>query len=273
MASLNSYDTPAPSRAWRRFAALLVLLAALHTPVRCAAAENLLPNGDLSEGSGTAPAAWAQRTVYPQYRSEATGFSWSHAPGASAELRITAQANDLARWIQTLSLSAGWYLLSAELRAEDLAPDTVATAELGIDQANELWGVETDPQRHAQWTRTEVYFKVPASYPRVRIDCALKSPGRAFFRDLRLVRSDGPLSPTSAQFNLESLPCEMAIRWPRKRVRGSLLQLMEERVAQARSSGQSFVRRIWTVEVVMALTLAIAMAGWLALGGGRVRPQ
>ena len=269
---MNSHDTPAPSLAWRRFAALLVWLAALHTPVRCSAAGNLLLNGDLSEGSGTTPADWAQRSLYGWPRSD-TAFSWSHPPGTPAELRITEQANELDRWIQTVSLSAGWYLLNAEVRAEDLAPDTVATAELGIDQASELWGVETDSRRHAQWTRSEVYFKVPASYPRVRIDCALKSAGRAFFRNLRLVRSDGPPSPASPQFNLELLPCEMAPRWPPKRGTLRHLQLIEERVAQARSSGQSLVRRIWTVEVVMALTLVIAIVGWLALGGGRVRPQ
>ncbi len=273
MASLNSHDIPAAGLAWRRFAALLALLAALHTPVRCAAADNLLPNGDLSQGAGTAPADWVQRTLYGRSGSNTTGFSWSHAPGAPAELRITEQANGLDRWIQALSLSAGWYLLSAEVRTEDLAPDTPTTAELGIDQSNQLWGVETDPQRYAQWTRTEVYFKVPASYPRVRIDCALKSPGRAFFRDLRLVRSDGPPSPASPQFNLDLLPCEMAIRWLPKRSRGSFLQLIEQRVAQARNSGQTFVRRIWTVEAVMALTLLIAIAGWLALGDGRVRPR
>jgi len=273
MASLNSHDTPAPSLARRRFAALLVLLAALHTPVRCAAADNLLLNGDLSQGSGTMPADWAQRSPYGWYRSDTTAFSWSHASGVPAELRITEQANEMDRWIQTVSLSAGWYLLSAEVRAEDLALDTVATAELGIDQSSELWGVETDPKRHAQWTRIEVYFKVPASYPRVRIDCALKSPGRAFFRDLRLVRSSGPPSPASPQFNLDLLPCEMAPRWPTKRGTLRHFQLIEERVAQARGSGQSFVRRIWTVEVVMALTLVIAIAGWLALGGGRVSPQ
>jgi len=234
------------------------------------AGDNLLPNAELTGGSGAAPAYWRHHSIYDAFPSDIVSFSWFHPPGASGELRITGQTSDLARWMQTVSLNPGWYLLSAELRTEDLDPNTIAAAQIGIDQGDRLWTVETDPRQRAKWTSAGVYFKVASSYRQVRIDCAIQSPGKAFFRSLRLARLEGPPSPDSTQFDLDLLPCE-PLRWHERHSANEFRRSMQARAAEVRAAGQPLVLRLWAPEAIMLLMAAIAVAGWLGLG--RIRRE
>src|ERR1700675_3928924 len=78
----------------------------------CARAEtNLAKNGDLANGSGSAPNDWYALSSGKKL----TTFSWTKTPGDGGVLGINNNLNQsFASWHQALILSPGLYQISAE---------------------------------------------------------------------------------------------------------------------------------------------------------------
>jgi hypothetical protein len=242
--------------------------------MRCTADDNLLSNGDLAEGTGAAPADWVHYSPFDHFsNSDITAFSWKGAPGTPGELTITNTQPDFARWSQTLSLTPGWYLLSGEMRIE--GADSDLDAQLGVDQGKTALGVSPDPQRQAQWTQSAFYFKVGAVYERVRIDCQLNSTGVASFRNLRLVRYDGPRDPATTQYDFD-LTWLYEVSLPKKKPRG----LIGKKPHVPRRASKPFPHlpppsngTIWPVLAIMTSVVAVAIFGWVRLGGDALKDR
>jgi hypothetical protein len=165
-------------------AALLVVAAA-----RASAAQgNILLNGDLSKGSESQPDDWRSEAWING--PDAVRYGWKHptvgSPG-SAEVE-NLKPND-ARWMQTLSLSPGWYYCSVELRTEN-----VGTAATGASISMMEDGItSSDVRGTTDWQRLGFYVKV--SGRGADVDIALRvggfgslNVGRAFFRDAQVER-------------------------------------------------------------------------------------
>src|SRR5712672_801670 len=104
-----------------RFSILLgaIVAALMMSASRSSAAENLLKNGDFSIGSGDQPDIWRTEAWINKPESFETHWTNAAAPGVS-ELEVNnIEAND-GRWMQSLTLPAGWYELSAEVRTENV---------------------------------------------------------------------------------------------------------------------------------------------------------
>ena len=93
-------------------------------PLAGAAAKQLLINGDLSKGSENQPDEW--RVDAWVNDPTAVAFAWNHPPnGGPGEVEVTAIKENDARWLQSLSLTGGWYYLSGEIRTENVGNDKI----------------------------------------------------------------------------------------------------------------------------------------------------
>ena len=199
---------------------------------------NLLLNGDFTTGSGNAPDDW--RTSAWKEGPQATSYDWLHGAGSEPELAIDSTQTNDARWLQSLSLGAGWYRLSVEARSEKVGTGatgvTISVTEDSIS-SRDLRGT-TD------WQNLELYLKIGRHG--ADIDVALRlggysslAYGRAFFRHARLERISAPPVGAGPLFNLDAI--------------------------RAASAPQPVGRR-WTLFAAFALLAAVAVAGWRLCG-------
>ncbi len=208
------------------------------------AGPNLLSNGDFATGSGKAPDNW--RTGGWNESPAFTSYDWLHAAGSEPELVVTnLQPND-ARWLQTLSLGAGWYYVGAEVRTEGVTPNASgASVSLDEDSVN-------SPDLHgaADWQRLSLYLKVGAHG--ADIDVALRlggfgslNTGRAFFRKARVVKLDALPANAAPVFDLSAV----------------------RRSAVAPPMGKP-----WTLVATFMLLAITAVAGWILYGADDSAP-
>src|ERR1700730_9684709 len=97
---------------------LLVCALWLCAPVSARAETNLATNGDLSNGSGNAPADWYALSSDKKLST----FSGTKTPGAGGVLGISNLNQNFASWHQALILPPGLYEISAEVRVEAAQP-------------------------------------------------------------------------------------------------------------------------------------------------------
>src|SRR4030088_1318409 len=116
MPSLTSFLPRQSSRLIE--AAILICALWLCAPVSARAETNLIKNGDLSAGTGTAPNDWYALSSDKKL----TTFSWTKTPGDGGVLNISNVNRNFASWHQALILSPGLYELSAEVRVEGADP-------------------------------------------------------------------------------------------------------------------------------------------------------
>ncbi|MHB8384117.1 MAG: hypothetical protein ACYDC3_17450 [Candidatus Binataceae bacterium] len=185
-------------------AALAVLLAMLSAPAARAGA-NLLVNGDLASGSEHQPDDW--RTEAWLNDPGAFTYDWTHPPaGGPGQLKVTAlKAND-ARWMQALSLKAGWYHITAEVRTENIGTQatgaSISVMEDGIMSA--------DIRGTSGWEPVGLYLKVGGQGADIQIALRVGgfgslNTGTAYFRNARVEPIAAP-PPGSAQiFDLAAI--------------------------------------------------------------------
>ncbi len=222
--------------------AALVLLICILCGSLASAGENLLLNGDLTEGAGSTPAHWVMRTVSQAPRDNNGIIQWSHRTNAQGELRVAkTRGGQGGNWAQTISLGPGWYYLSAEARLEDADNWTVAT--LRIKEGHSSAEV---PLHASNWQRLGSYFIIGPWGDTVDIECGLSGPGRgkALFRNFKLTRVRGGPPVGAAQFDLERAYLA---------ARNSFL------LRQPTGSP-------WTVIALLIGMVALAFTSWLALG-------
>ncbi len=204
---------------------------------------NLLANPDLTRGAGRSPDHW--RTGGWKEEPTVTGYDWLHSPGSEPELVVTNfQPND-ARWIQSLSLGAGWYYVSTEVRTEQVPPDAAgASVSLDEDGIN-----SSDLHGTADWQRLGFYLKVGAHG--ADVDIALRlgnfgslNRGRAFFRKPSVVKVAAPPADAPA-FDL---------------------------AAVRKGEAAPPIGHLWTLLATLALLAILAVVGWTLYGTGELAP-
>lgn len=172
------------------FAGLLVLAGSLRLAM-AADNRNLLLNGDLSQGEGAVPKEW-QSDAW-QKEPEASTFIWRSA-GDHGELEISSLKPNDARWIQKVHLEPGWYHLTANARADDVARNATGV-NLGLLED----GVISEQlQGNTDWKNLGLYLKIGSLGADVIVACRLGgfaglNTGKAFFRNVRLVKLESPL--------------------------------------------------------------------------------
>ncbi len=178
-------------------ARVLALLAALHAlwscgPRRAFAAENLLRNGDVSQGAGDSPFEWGSEAW--KNGPEFSLYRWHHVHGAPGELEISNLEPNDARWVQRVHLGPGWYHFTAQLRAEQVSNAGGAGANLSIVEdgiiSQQLYGT-------TGWQTVGFYLKVGESGAEVDLACRLGgfaslSTGKVSCRDFQATKVDEP---------------------------------------------------------------------------------
>lgn len=196
-----------PGRGPFGFASATSILLALAVCIaaRAAAGTELLLNGNLAKGSGGQPDEW--RTEAWINDPAACSFHWTHPPaGGPGELEVEAVKADDARWMQSLSLGAGFYYFSAEIRTEQVGQQdngaNISVMEDGI--------MSSDLKGTTGWTRVGFYLKVGSKG--ADIDVALRlggygslNTGRAFFRNASALRIDSLPAGAQPVYDLEAI--------------------------------------------------------------------
>ena len=170
--------------------------------VRADTQENVLPNGDLTRGSGNRPDKW--RTAGWKSGPEFTIYRWNHLPGKASELKVSStKAND-AYWAQDIHLAPGWYHFTASVRAEGI-PQESSGANISILED----GITSPHLRGTvDWQTTGFYLKVGDPGADVSLACRLGgfsslNTGKAFCRDLRAIKIDAPPANADAAFTYD----------------------------------------------------------------------
>lgn len=169
------------------------------------AGKNLILNGNFATGSGNSPDNWR-------------GEAWVNSPAAveyhwippvddqPAELEVeNIEPND-ARWMQSLALQAGWYYISAEVRAENVPSDkTGANISLLEDGV-----MSRDLRGTTDWQRVGFYLKIGQHGADVEVGLRVGgfsnlNRGTGFFRDASIERLAELPAGAAPVFDLEAI--------------------------------------------------------------------
>ncbi len=231
----------------RRLAtALIVVNLGLWLPRSALAGDNLVSNGDLSEGTGQLPNGW--RTASQRVVIASDTFSWSHQPGSGGELHVVNHKPNIALWSQTVTLPLGWYYLTGETKTIGNSGDV---GTIGVHLMRHEFGLSRldTSSRGDGWTRGEMYIKVPGNRHSMQIICQLEGRGSASFRHIRLVAISGDPPAGAAQVDL-----------------GNIHDKSVESFRAAEPSAFAPARgRLWSVAALVLSLMAITLWGWLAL--------
>jgi PA14 domain len=161
------------------------------------AAPNAVANGNLTQGSGNAPASWKMTTWLRQNST----FDWR--PGVVTI--INRKPND-ARWEQRVHLSAGWYHFTAELRARGVGARNTGAALTMM----EYWIGSRELHGDTDWQRVGFYLKVGQKGADLDLACRLGgyaglNVGSVSCRDIEGVRVAGPPPGAHHVFDLDAL--------------------------------------------------------------------
>ncbi len=184
---------------------LAALLAFAHPRVAGCAESNLMLNGDLSKGSGEQPDDW--RTEAWVNDPTAFHYTWMHPQnGNPGMLEVDALKPNDARWMQSLTLSPGWYRFSTEVRTENVGTkETGATISIMEDGA-----MSPDVRGTAGWQRVTFYLQVGGNG--ADIEVALRvggfgslNTGKAFFRDVQAEKIAAPPPGATPVYDLSAI--------------------------------------------------------------------
>jgi hypothetical protein len=155
-----------------------------------ASAQNLLVNGDFSQGSDNQPGSW---------RSEAwidlptTTFAWvAPTGGESGQLQINNDKLNDSRWTQSVILEPGLYYAGADISTQGVPPQSWAGALVSVgDQSVASMDVKGD----SNWSERGVFFTVDRAHTRVDVKLRLAgfknfATGQASFRNAVLYKLD-----------------------------------------------------------------------------------
>jgi hypothetical protein len=166
---------------------------------------NLILNGNLAKGSGEQPDHW--RTEAWVNDPTAFHYAWIHREtGGPGELEVEALKPNDARWMQTLTLSPGWYRFSAEVRTDNVGTRaTGATISIMEDGA-----MSPDIRGTTGWQRVALYLKVGSSGADVEVGLRVGgfgslNTGKAFFRDVQAERLSAPPPGATPVYDLSAI--------------------------------------------------------------------
>jgi hypothetical protein len=216
--------------------AAAVLAAVILAFAVSAGADNLLLNGDFSEGSGNYPAHWQPESWIDLPSAK---FTWIKPSGGEPGMVSidNGDQND-TRWVQPLHLAPGWYYVGAQIetigvrRGRARAGALVGLTDLGV--------TSDDIQGSNDWQNAAVYLKVGPGGADVQVALRLAgfggfNTGQALFRGASVVPIDSP--PTEGD------------------------NVIELDVIRAHFGAGSR----WSMLLLIAPLLASAVAGWIIL--------
>jgi dolichyl-phosphate-mannose-protein mannosyltransferase len=184
---------------------VIVALLIFALAPRARAASQLLLNGDLSKGSENQPDDWRMDAWVND--PSAVSFFWNHPlNGGPGEAEVVAIKENDARWLQSLSLPAGWYHITGEIRTENVGNDKIGANISVMDDS--IMSIEI--KGTTGWTPVELYFRVGSKGS--DIDVALRvggfgslNTGKAFFRDVAMTPVAAPPPNAQQTFDLEKI--------------------------------------------------------------------
>ena len=183
--------------------ALSLIAATIMARPAPAMAQNLLRNGDFSEGAGSLPSYWYSQDWIDL---PTTTFKWIPPSGGEPGMVVIEnQLENLASWNQSVRLDPGWYYVGAEVRSSCegetrlLYGALVTLADLGI--------VSADLKPSEDWQDLAFYVEVGSGGAQVQVGLRLACSqgfrkGRAQFRSASVVKVDSP-PPAAKQFYLD----------------------------------------------------------------------
>lgn len=170
-----------------------------------AADANLILNADISKGSGEQPDNW--RTEAWVQGPDAFQYHWIHpSKGEPGQLEVDALKPDDARWMQSLTLSPGWYRFSADVRTENVGlQQTGATISIMDGGA-----MSPDIRGTASWQTAAFYLKVGGSGADVEVALRVGgfgslNTGRAFFRNVSVEKLAAPPPGATPAYDLTEI--------------------------------------------------------------------
>jgi hypothetical protein len=168
------------------------------------ASRDLLNNGDFTRGSGESVDGW--RTDAWVLTAGTTKYQWIEPHhGEPAQVEIYSERDNDARWVQGLSLPAGWYRVSVEARTKNVLPfftgASVSVLEDGV--------ISQDLRGNTDWTPLSFYLRV--GQRGADVDVALRlggymnlTRGQAWFRHARVIKT-APPPDTTRVFDLSAI--------------------------------------------------------------------
>ncbi len=219
------------------FAILMVASFAPAAP--SPAGGDLMLNGSFARGSGNSPnnwrgEAWVNSPAAVEYR-------WiPPAAGQPGELEVNNLEPNDARWMQSLTLQAGWYHVSAEVRAENVPSDkTGANISLLEDGV-----MSPDLHGTTDWQRVGFYVRIGRHGADVEVGLRVGgfsnlNRGTGYFRNASIERVAEPPAGATPVFDLE------AIR---------------------QASATAPIGQPWTLVATFILLGVVAYLGWRAYG-------
>lgn len=172
------------------------------TPGRVRAQSNLLAaNSDLTAGSGQMPQDWDHSQFGGDQPGDVT-FEWDNDT-QPADLEIWNYQPADSRWTQKLHLKPGWYHFTSSVRTENVGElDTGANISI-----MDTWDLSRHVTGTGTWEPIGFYLLVPKESD-VVFACRLgfyssMNTGRAWFRDLSVVKVDAPIADGDPTFKLD----------------------------------------------------------------------
>jgi hypothetical protein len=167
---------------------LVALTIVFRSPL--AVAQNLLVNGDFSQGSGEQPGHWKAESWI---RRDSTEFIWIPPFGSDpGELGIASSKLNDARWKQSIVLPPGLYNAGVDILSRGIPQESWAGAFMSIGDQ----GVASmDVKGNSMWVRREIFFKTSRDKTKIEVKLRLGgltnfATGRTFFRNATLTKID-----------------------------------------------------------------------------------
>jgi hypothetical protein len=185
--------------------AIIFVLIGFASAQQTSALKQLLINGDLSKGSENQPDLWRMDAWVND--PSAVSFEWDHPPnGGPGQVEVTALKENDARWLQSLSLTEGWYFLSGEIKTENVGNDKTGANISIMDDSI----MTTELKGTTDWTHVNLYFRVGRKG--ADVDVALRvggfgslNTGKAWFRNVSMIPVDAPPPNAQQTFDLEKI--------------------------------------------------------------------
>lgn len=179
----------------------MCLMALAFAPSLVRAQTNLLLNADLTAGSGDSPQDWEHSDFAGEEQPGDVTFEWEQDT-EPADLEIWNYQPADSRWTQTVHLKPGWYHFTASVRTENVGENDTGANISVMDS----WFLSRHVKGSGIWEPIGFYMQVPVEGD-VILACRLgfySSPdtGRAWFRDLSLVKVDAPASDGDPSYKL-----------------------------------------------------------------------
>jgi dolichyl-phosphate-mannose-protein mannosyltransferase len=224
-------------------AAAILLIAAAR--LAHATPANLILNGDLAKGSEQQPDDW--RTEAWVNEPAAFAYTWIHPQNETpGRLEVNAIKPNDARWMQSLTLAAGWYHFSAEVRTENVGTkQTGATISIMEDGA-----MSPDIRGTTGWQTVGFYLQVGGSGADVEVALRVGgygslNTGKAFFRKVHAAQVASPPPGATPVYDLTAI----------------------RKASQPEPIGHPVT--LWATFVVLAL---VALYGWRLFGSEESAP-